>query len=65
MNASTHRFLTKFMAKLEEVYHAERSSGYLDKMNKHLNTYYDDVLEELEKEKEELLITINGECHVC
>lgn len=63
MNETTHTFLVDLMTKLEELFHAEQSSEYLEGMNKHLKTYYEDVLKELEEKKDMCLEKIDGECH--
>lgn len=65
MNATTHSFLAELMTKLEELYHTELSSEYLDGMNEHLKTYYEDVLQELGEKKNMCLEKIHGECHTC
>lgn len=60
MNATTYDFLAEFTPKLEKLFHSELSSVYLDRMNEHLQTFYNDVLSELEKKQADMTDRIDG-----
>lgn len=62
MNATTHEFLLEFTPKLEKLFHRELSSVYLDRMNEHLQTFYNDVLAELENKQADMTLRIDGMC---
>lgn len=60
MNATTHDFLAKFTPKLEKLFDRELSSVYLDRMNEHLQTFYNDVLAELRIKEQAMCGRIEG-----
>lgn len=60
MNATTHDFLVEFTPKLEKLFPKQLSSGYLDSMNEHLQTFYNDVLTELGNKQEAMSNKIEG-----
>lgn len=60
MNATTYDFLAEFTPKLDKLFHNELSSVYLDRMNEHLQTFYNDVLSELEKKQADMIDRIDG-----
>lgn len=62
MNATTYNFLAEFTPKLDQLFHNELSSVYLDRMNGHLQTFYNDVLAELEKKQADMTDRIDGMC---
>lgn len=60
MNTTTHDFLTEFTPKLETLFDKELSSVYLNSMNEHLETFYNDVLAELKNKEKTMLGRIEG-----
>lgn len=60
MNATTNQFLTGFTPKLEQLFHDDLSSEYLERMNEHLQTFYNDVLTELEIKQNAMSKRIDG-----
>lgn len=60
MNATTQTFLSEFTPKLEELFQRELSSVYLESMNEHLQTFYNDVLAELEIKQSSMSKRIEG-----
>lgn len=60
MNATTHDFLSEFTPKLAELFHPDLSVAYLDQMNDHLQTFYNDVLSELGTKQTKMLGRIDG-----
>lgn len=60
MNATTQTFLSEFTPKLEELFQSELSSVYLESMNEHLQTFYNDVLAELEIKQSAMSKRIEG-----
>lgn len=60
MNATTQSFLSEFTPKLEELFQRELSSVYLESMNEHLQTFYNDVLAELEIKQSAMSKRIEG-----
>lgn len=62
MNATTQDFLSEFTPKLTQLFHQDLSVAYLDQMNDHLRTFYNDVLSELETKQNKMLGRIDGKC---
>lgn len=60
MNATTHDFLHRFTPKLDHLFDTELSLVYLNGMNGHLQTFYSDVLSELETKENDMLGRIEG-----
>lgn len=60
MNATTHDFLAEFTPKLAKLFHQDLSMDYLHQMNDHLQTFYNDVLSELETKQNKMLGRIDG-----
>lgn len=60
MNATTRQFLDEFTPKLEKLFQKELSSVYLESMNEHLKTFYNDVLAELENKQSAMSKKIEG-----
>lgn len=60
MNATTRQFLDEFTPKLEKLFQKELSSVYLESMNEHLQTFYNDVLAELENKQSAMSKKIEG-----
>lgn len=60
MNATTQNFLEVFTPKLDELFDKELSSVYLNSMNEHLQTFYNDVLSELEIKQDAMTKRIEG-----
>lgn len=60
MNATTNDFLSEFTPKLAQLFHQDLSVAYLDQMNDHLQTFYNDVLLELETKQDKMLGRIDG-----
>lgn len=60
MNDTTHDFLSEFTPKLEQLFRRDLSATYLDQMNDHLQTFYNDVLAELETKQDKMLARIDG-----
>lgn len=60
MNATTRQFLDEFTPKLEKLFQKELSSVYLESMNEHLQTFYNDVLAELENKQTAMSKKIEG-----
>lgn len=60
MNATTNNFLSEFTPKLVKLFHSDLCAAYLDQMNDHLQTFYNDVLSELETKQNKMLGRIDG-----
>lgn len=60
MNVTTQKFLNEFTPKLEKLFHKELSSVYLESMDEHLRTFYNDVLTELENKQSAMSTRIEG-----
>lgn len=60
MNTTTRQFLDEFTPKLEKLFQKELSSVYLESMNEHLQTFYNDVLAELENKQSAMSKKIEG-----
>lgn len=60
MNETTYNFLGVFTPKLDELFDKELSSVYLNSMNEHLQTFYDDVLSELQTKENTMSKRIEG-----
>lgn len=60
MDEITQRFLEIVKPKLQEQFSTDKCSMYLNKMVEHLETFYNDVVYELELKKERAMNKIEG-----
>lgn len=60
MDAKTRDFLAKFKSKLDRLFSKELSAVYLDKMGDHLETFYDDVNDELDTKHINMAKKVDG-----
>lgn len=60
MDVKTRDFLARFKSKLDRLFSAELSAVYLDKMGDHLETFYDDVNDELDTKHINMAKKVDG-----
>lgn len=60
MDARTRSFLAKFKDNLDSLFSKELSTVYLEKMEDHLETFYEDVNDELETKRINMAKKVDG-----
>lgn len=60
MDAETRQFLAQFKSNLDSVFTKERSQRYLELMPQHLEIYYRDNIDELEKTRVKMSRRVEG-----
>lgn len=60
MDKRTRKFLVDLPTMLRRYFSAGKSLEYLESMDKHLETFYSDILDELNERKEECELDIEG-----